>query len=132
MRTYRGGCHCGAVRFEADLGSRRHGHYCSICTKMRLWSVQAGPQAFRLLAGAAELANFRGGNSVAHHPFCRRCGIHAFDRVEMPNMSGAPHFNVNVACLDDLDVDELMAAPVAYFDGRNDNWGSTPAEVRHL
>ena len=47
-------------------------------------------------------------------------------------MSGAPYYNVNVACLDDLDVDELMAAPVAYFDGRNDDWGSTPAEVRHL
>ena len=134
LRTYRGGCHCGAVRFEADLdiaaGTGKCN--CSICTKMRLWSVQARPEAFRLLAGAPELADFRGGNSVAHHPFCRRCGIHAFDRVEMPNMSGAPYFNVNVACLDDLDVDELMAAPVAYFDGRNDDWGSRPAEVRHL
>jgi len=26
----------------------------------------------------------------------------------------------------------LMAAPVTYYDGRNDNWRSRPVEVRHL
>lgn len=44
----------------------------------------------------------------------------------MPNMSGAKYYNINVACLDDVDIDELMAAPVRYYDGLNDNWGSAP------
>ena len=50
----------------------------------------------------------------------------------MPNMTGNCYVNVNIACLDGVDVDELMAAPVAYRDGRSDDWGSVPTETRHL
>lgn len=134
LRTYGGGCHCGAVRFEADLdiAAGTHKCNCSICTKLRLWSVKIRPEAFRLLAGATELTDFQGGNAVAHHLFCRRCGVHAFERIEMPNMDGAPYLNVNVACLDAVDIDELAAAPVTCHDGRNDDWAAPPAEMRHL
>ena len=58
--------------------------------------------------------------------------MHPFEWVDVPNMCGEKYFNINVACLDGLDIDELMAAPVSYYDGRNDNWGSRPSEVRHL
>jgi hypothetical protein len=37
-----------------------------------------------------------------------------------------------VACLDDLDRAELVAAPIQYMDGRADTWWSAPAETRHL
>ncbi|WP_457583698.1 hypothetical protein [Ensifer canadensis] len=47
-------------------------------------------------------------------------------------MTGQTYYNINVACLDGVDIDELVAAPVTYFDGLHDDWGSTPAEVRHL
>ena len=40
----------------------------------------------------------------------------------MPNMSGMTYYNINVACLNDLDID----APVHYFDCQNDNWGAQP------
>jgi hypothetical protein len=50
----------------------------------------------------------------------------------MPNMSGSKYYNVNVACLDSVDIDELMAAPVTFYDGLNDDWENTPAETRHL
>jgi hypothetical protein len=133
-KTYSGSCHCGAVRFEADLdiaaGTGKCN--CSICTKTRLWLVNAKPEDFRLIAGEAELTDYRGANPVAHHTFCKHCGVHPFEWVDMPNMSGEKYFNINVACLDGLDIDELMAAPVSYYDGRNDNWGSRPSEVRHL
>ena len=39
---------------------------------------------------------------------------------------------MNVACLDGLDVAALLAAPVTWCDGRRDDWGARPAEVRHL
>jgi hypothetical protein len=39
---------------------------------------------------------------------------------------------VSVACLDDVTADALAAAPIAYLDGRNDNWATPPADVRNL
>ena len=135
LKTYTGSCHCGAVRFEADLDiSAGTGKCnCAICTKMRLWSVNALPDAFRLLAGEDALTDYRGrGNSVAHHQFCRHCGIRPFEWVDTPNMSGSKYYNINVMCLDGVDIDELMLAPVTYYDGLNDNWGERPAETRHL
>jgi hypothetical protein len=47
-------------------------------------------------------------------------------------MTGDKYFNINVACLDGLDIDRLMAAPVTYYDGRSDNRWSRRSEVRHL
>ena len=134
LKTYGGGCHCGAVRFQADvdLGAGTTKCNCTICTKMRLWSVNARQNAFRLLSGEADLTDYRGKNPVAHHTFCRHCGIRPFEWVDVPNMTGEKYYNINVACLDGLDIDELMGAPITYCDGLNGDWGSRPAEVRHL
>ena len=133
-KTYRGSCHCGAVGFEADLdiaaGTGKCN--CTICRKMRLWSANATEQTFRLVTGQDVLTDYQGTNQVAHHFFCKICGIHAFDRIDLPNMTGHVYYNVSIACLDGLDIDALMSAPVSYFDGLLDNWGATPAETRHL
>lgn len=134
LKTYTGSCQCGAVRFEADvdIGAGTGKCNCTICTKMRLWSVNAAPGAFRLIAGESELTDYRGNNPVAHHLFCRNCGVRPFEWVDMPNMSGSKYYNLNVTCLDGVDIDELMSAPVTFYDGLNNNWGETPAETRHL
>jgi hypothetical protein len=135
LKTYKGSCHCGAVRFEADVDiSAGTGKCnCTYCAKVRLWSVNATLDTFRLVAGESDLIDYRGGkNEVAHHPFCRHCGIHAFDRVDTPNMTGQTYFNVSIACLDGVDVDELMAALVRYYNGLHDKWDQMPPEVRHL
>ncbi|HEV7307619.1 GFA family protein [Ensifer sp.] len=134
LRIYKGSCHCGAVRIEADLdisaGTEKCN--CTICVKMRLWSVAIRPEAFRLVAGEEVLADYRGRNAVAHHYFCSQCGVRPFERIDAPNMTNHTYYNINVACLDGVDIDELMAAPVTYCDGLNDNWGEAPDEVRHL
>jgi hypothetical protein len=134
LKTYTGSCHCGAVRFEVDvdIAAGAGKCNCTICAKTRLWHVNANPEAFRLVTGEGDLTDYRGRNPVAHHLFCRRCGVRPFEWVDVPNMSGEKYYNINVACLDGVDIDELMAAPVTYYDGLHDNWGQAPAETRHL
>ena len=132
-RTYHGSCHCGAVRYEADidLGQGTLKCNCSICSKARNWLVMIKPEAFRLLAGAEQLADYQFGRKVIHHQFCRTCGIHPFGWADSPEMGGKT-YAINVMALDDVEDAELAAAPVRYFDGRHDNWQAPPAETGHL
>ena len=86
-RTCRGSCHCHSVKFEAliDFSKGTGKCNCSFCGKLRLWLVQVRPEAFVLLEGENALTQYEGKTPVAHHPFCKHCGVHVFDRVDMPN-----------------------------------------------
>ena len=133
MKTYRGSCHCGAVRYEAAFDLAVAGTVkcnCSVCTKMRFCAVQVPASCFRLLQGEQALGEYRFGARRDGHCFCRACGINVFSTGESAGMGR--FVAVTVASLDDVGVEELVGAPVRYIDGRNDNWVSAPEETRHL
>lgn len=133
IQTYRGSCHCGAVRYEADLdlaaGSGRCN--CSLCTKTRFWGVVVRPDAFRLLQGEDELGTYRFGTQAVEHLFCRHCGIRSFGRGELEVLGGR-YVSVNLACLDEVAPEMLAEVPIRYFNGRDNDWFSEPAVTRHL
>ena len=132
-QTYQGGCHCGAVRFETKIDPS-HGTEkcnCTICAKMRLWSFNVPPDAFTLLQGEASLTDYVYGAKVAHHYFCKHCGIHAFDRVDLPPPLST-YYNVAVTCLDNIDIDAVLAAPISYQDGLHDAWDQKPDKIGSL
>ena len=131
MKTYHGSCHCGAVRYEADIDLARGTIKCncSICIKMRFWAVQVPPSGFRLLQGREALREYRFHLRRDGHNFCAGCGIKLFSTGEA---ASGPFVAVTVNSLDDMPVDDLLAAPVRVFDGRNDNWAMPPQETRHL
>ena len=138
LKTYSGACHCGAVRFKADvdLAEGTIKCSCSSCTKARSWLVFARSDRFRLIAGAESQADYqwtppgRTGPTIQFH-FCRTCGIRTPARGEREAMGGA-FYAVQVPLLDDVDPDELAAAPIRYVDGRHDRFALPPADTRFL
>ena len=132
-QTFQGSCHCGAIRFEADLdlaaGTSKCN--CSICGKTRNWEAIVKPEAFRLLAGEGDLCEYQFGSKSAQHLFCRHCGVHTFGRGYIEAIGGA-YRAVRLACLDGVDDATLANAPVTFMDGRHDAWQTPPAETRHL
>jgi hypothetical protein len=136
MKTYSGSCHCRAVRFQTDidLSQGTNKCNCSICTKARAWFVLVKPDRFRLLAGAEAQAEYQWvppgrPHSVLHYHFCRTCGVRAFGWGEAESMGGKWYF-VSVGALDDVDADELAAAPIRYADGRHDRFNQPPEDTR--
>jgi uncharacterized protein (DUF1330 family) len=67
---------------------------------------------FDLLAGRDGLTTYRFNTGVAQHTFCATCGMHPF---YVPR-SDPDKIDVNVRCLDDVDLNQIDVAP---FDGRN-------------
>jgi len=120
----RGGCHCGAVRFEVTVDVSQPGSRCncSVCTKTSVTSMNLEPSAFTLLAGEDALTSYVWGYQISRRFFCRHCGVHCFGRGFLEELGGN-YVSVNLNCLDDLDPTTLA---IVYWDGRHDNWHAGP------
>jgi hypothetical protein len=132
MKTYHGSCHCGRVKFEADidLGQSSYRCNCSICRRTRFWPAVVKSEGFRLLSGEADLTQYLFNTRKNHHYFCKHCGVRAFgigNDTPVGKMVG-----VNLMCLDDVSDEELAAVPITYVDGRNDQWQNAPTFFSHL
>ena len=100
LRTYPGSCHCGAVRFEVDSDLPELTTCdCSICRRKNALMVKVHESAFRLLAGAESLTEYRFHTGTARHFFCKVCGIYPFHRKRVT----PDHFGINVHCLEGFD-----------------------------
>ena len=120
-----GGCHCGAVRFEARLPDRVRADACncSICAKTGFLHVITPESRFQLLAGSEALTTYTFNTGVARHLFCATCGVKSFYRPR----SNPDGWSVNARCLDAETAPELY---VVAFDGRN--WEANAGALAHL
>jgi hypothetical protein len=132
LQTYRGSCHCGAVRFEAELDLKQSTYRCncSICRRTRFWPAVARAEGFRLLAGEAELTKYLFNTRKNEHWFCKHCGVRAFG-IGNDTPIGKM-FGVNVMCLEGVSEEALSELPITYIDGLHDNWQHAPAFFGHL
>ena len=69
MTDVKGGCHCGAVRFEASVETwpQLLDCNCSICTRTGFLHLIARHQNFTLLKGVDALSSFKFGSGQADH-----------------------------------------------------------------
>lgn len=133
LKTYHGSCHCKAITFEADLDLAQGTGKCncSICWKARNWSIGIKPDAFRPLTGHEGISTYQFGTKSGFHGFCGTCGVRTYGWGNIPEIGGE-YVSIALAALDDLPLEDLIAAPVNYFDGRNNSWWTRPDEIRHL
>lgn len=132
LKTYQGSCHCGAVRFEADLDLAQPSYRCncSICRRTRFWPAIAMPDHFRLLAGQSMLSEYLFNTRKNRHFFCKVCGVRPFGMGNATPVGKM--YGVNIGCLEGVTEEELSKIPVTYIDGMHDQWQHAPAFVSHL
>jgi hypothetical protein len=145
-QMYQASCHCKAVRVEAqiDLSKGTSKCNCSFCEKTRYWGIHVKTDDFKLLTGADQLRSYsRTKKNIDYDPsrvldlyendlaFCKTCGTHTFNTGNIPEIGGL-YVSLNVACLDDVDFEELMKAPIEYMNGKDDDWFSKPKYSAHL
>jgi hypothetical protein len=123
--THRGGCHCGAVRFEVDAPARLDtlACNCSRCTMLGFRHLIVPKGRFRLLASEDDLTEYRFNTGVARHLFCRTCGVQTY-YVPRSNPDG---ISVNARCLDPATIEGEDVSP---FDGQN--WEEHAGGLAHL
>lgn len=110
-----GGCHCGAVRFEALVREARPEVLdcnCSICAKTGFLHLIVPHEDFELLSGRDALTSYRFGSGTAEHLFCKHCGIKSFYQPR----SHPEAWSVNLRALDEGHGLEVVMVP---FDGRD-------------
>ena len=132
LKTYRGSCHCGAVRFEADLDLTQPTFRCncSICRRNRFWPAIAREGGFRLLAGSDQLTKYLFNTRKNEHYFCRVCGVRPYGvGTETPI---GRMYGVNLGCLEGISEEELSRLPITCVDGMHDRWQSVPEHTAHL
>jgi hypothetical protein len=122
LKTYQGGCHCGAVRFAVKVDKHEAiDCNCSICQKKGFLHLIVPPEQFELLQGADALSTYTFNTGIAKHHFCSTCGIHPFYRPR----SHPDQYDVNVRCLDN---DAMQLFEIKPFDGKN--WEQNVETIR--
>ncbi|MEM8918986.1 MAG: GFA family protein [Pseudomonadota bacterium] len=109
-----GGCHCGAIRFEADVPPAPELLVCncSICTRTGFVHLIVPHADFRLLQGEAELTSYQFGSNQADHLFCAKCGVKSYYQPR----SHPDSWSINYNC---LDAGHGLQPVMRDFDGQN-------------
>jgi hypothetical protein len=113
--TYRGSCHCGAVRYRVTMNLESAVTCnCSICSRTGAMLAFAPADRFVLESGRESLSDYQFGRKNIHHYFCRTCGVRSFAQGRGPG--GVESVAVNVRCLEGVD---LTSIPIRQFDGKS-------------
>jgi len=90
FKTYKGSCHRGAVRYEADidLAQGTGKCNCTFCMKARAWKAFVRPAAFRLLGGGDQVTGYHKHPQSSLKYFCQECGVRTHELGSADYMGG--------------------------------------------
>lgn len=117
MKNYQGSCHCGNVSFQFEHDEITSGLRCNCSICIRKGAVMTDfvipPDELQFtLKEPDSLGLYEFDNKVAHHYFCKTCGIFPFlQTFRMPE-----HYRVNLGCVDGVDTESLE---IGLFDGKS-------------
>ena len=110
MEKVSGGCHCGTVRFEAEVDTASGIECnCSYCTKAAPLLAFTSADRFTQTAGTDQTTDYRFNKQVIAHLFCANCGISAFGRGTGPD--GTEMAAINLRCVDGVDPAAVERTP---------------------
>ena len=120
-----GGCHCGAVEWEAQLPDHIVADECncSMCSAVGFLHVIVPRSKFRLIKGEDAISEYRFNTGAAKHYFCKICGVKSF-YVPRSNPDG---YSLNLRCMDRSQFAKVEIRP---FDGQN--WEANADKLTHL
>ena len=124
-KTYRGSCHCGAVRFEVQTPDTIEVEdcNCSMCARTGYLHIIVPAHRFRLISGMQHLASYSFNTGAAKHMFCSVCGIKSF-YIPRSHPDG---YSINFRCLDKTEFHSIITTE---FDGRQ--WEDNAASLAPL
>ena len=75
-----GACHCGAIKFTAEIAEPLRGARCdcSICSLKGAVTVGTPLDGLTIVEGEELLSLYQFNTRVAKHYFCSRCGTYTF------------------------------------------------------
>ena len=115
VKRYKGGCQCGAVKYEVDVDiDNTITCNCSRCQKLGFVLAFTPRSSFVLKGGAGALTEYRFNKKEIQHLFCQICGVESFAYGATPDGSAIAAINVN--CLDGVEPRSLKSKHV---DGRS-------------
>lgn len=111
MTAYKGGCHCGAIRYRVtgEIDELVDCN-CSICAMTAYLHWEVSPEQFSLETDEKAFTNYRFGTLTSQNYFCTTCGISPFRR----SRSAPDQIDINARCLEGINLSEI---PVVVFDG---------------
>jgi len=93
VRTQRGGCDCGAVRYELELD------LCASDMPPAPSELTVRARTFTLLSGEESLSGHELVSPHVHHFYCELCGVCSFSRHNV-ELESAAFYAVDLRCLD--------------------------------
>ena len=113
MARHQGGCHCGAVRYEAEVDTASAVECnCAHCSKAGLLLAFTPRARFTQTGGADAMTEYRFNTKKLQHLFCATCGIQSFAFGTAPD--GTETASINLRTVDGIDLTKVERKP---YDG---------------